>query len=134
MTPSGLSCHLAASTQCQESDSYYHAESTAHTSLKAREETPSKEQSFTGNYILKINMRTRQELRGGAVRTVCQRVSHISSGNGFCSATAARKATPAPVRGGIRAGYLTSEENIWQLLTKRAGQEVWSCDAAFQEY
>lgn len=39
MTPSGLSCHLAALTQCQESDSYYHGvvvavESTAHTSLK----------------------------------------------------------------------------------------------------
>lgn len=72
---------------------------------KACEETPSKEQSFTGNYILKINRRTRQEPGGGVVRTWCQRVSHISSGNGFCSATAAREATPAPVRGGIRAGY-----------------------------
>lgn len=68
-------------------------------------ETPSKAQNFTGNYVLKINMRTRQEQGGGVVRTVCQRVSYISSGNGFWSAAAARTATPAPARGKIRASY-----------------------------
>lgn len=90
MTPSGLSCHLAASTQCQESGGCYHAESTTHTGLRTAGKTPSKEQNFTGNYILKINMRTRQERGGGVVRPVCQQVSHISSGNSFCSAKAAR--------------------------------------------
>lgn len=112
MTPSGLSCHLAASTQCQESDSYRHTGATAHTPEDCKE-TPSKDQNFIGNYILKINMRTRRELTGRVVRTVCQRVSHISSGNSFCSATAARTAPPAPVRGKIRAGYSMSEGNIW---------------------
>lgn len=104
MTPSGLSCHLAASTQCQESDSYRHTGAPTHTPEGCKE-TPSNDQSFTRNYILKINMRTRQEQGGGVVGTVCQRVSHISSGNSFCSATAARTATPAPVRGKIRASY-----------------------------
>lgn len=70
------------------------------THLKTAKETP-KDQNFTGNYIWKINMRTRREQKG--VGTVCQRVSHISSGNSFCSATAARTATP--VRGKLRAGY-----------------------------
>lgn len=64
------------------------------------EETPSKEQNFTGNYVLKINTRTRQEQGGGVFGSVCQ-VSYISSGNGFCSATTVRMATPAPARGKI---------------------------------
>lgn len=32
------------------------------------------------------------------VRTVCQKVSHISSGSSFCCATAVRRAIAAPVR------------------------------------
>lgn len=55
MTPSGLSCHLVATTQCQESDSYRHTGATTHTPEGCKE-TPSKDQNFTGNYILKINM------------------------------------------------------------------------------
>lgn len=65
MTPSGLSCHLAASTQCQESDSYCHTGAPKHTHTHTRtfthtpedcRETPSMGHNFTGNYILKINI------------------------------------------------------------------------------
>lgn len=118
MTPSRLSCHPAAFTQCQESEGYCHTGAT--TQIQDSDEMPSNDGSFTSNYILKINTQRRQERERG----VCHRVNHISSGNSLQAETYSREKRKASSRQeknrscllDVRGKYLVTG---WQLLTKR---------------
>lgn len=68
-----------------QTDSYSHTGVATHTQTDTDthcKQTHSKDQNFTGNNILYINMQTRQE-----ECPVCQ---GVSSGNSFCFATTAR--------------------------------------------